>query len=98
MDIDDRRVADLPERAGGEFAFDRGEGIVEGVHEQTAHDVDDEHASAVPGLDQRRAATGRSGRIIGGTQQARLPLDEDERFPLVEGVVAQRHNVGAGRE
>ncbi len=49
-------------------------------------------------LDDRRAASGRAGGIVGGADQPRLPLDEDERFALVEGVVAKRHRVDARRQ
>ena len=53
---------------------------------------------AVGGLDQRRAAPRRAGRIIGGADQARLALDEHQRLALVEGVIAERDRVGAGGE
>ena len=49
-------------------------------------------------LDDRRAAPRRAGGIIGGPDEARLPLDEDERFALVEGVIAERHRVDADGE
>ena len=35
------------QRAGGEFALDGGEGIVERVHEDAAHGVDHQDARAV---------------------------------------------------
>ena len=54
--VDDDGVGAALERAGGELALDRGERIVERVHEDAAHGVDDQHARAVLGLDQRRAA------------------------------------------
>ena len=51
MHVDDDRVCALAERTGGELALDRGERIVERVHEDAAHHVDDEHALAVLALD-----------------------------------------------
>ena len=50
------------------------------------------------GLDQRGAAAGRTGGIVQGANEPGLPVDEDEGFTLVEGVVAERHGIGARRE
>ena len=86
----------LAERAGGELAFDRGERIVERVHEDAAHGVDHERALAVLGVDQGGAAAGRAGGIIDRADQARRALDEDQRLALVPGVIAERDGVGAG--
>ena len=47
MHVDDDGVGVRAERTGGEFALDRGERIVERVHEDAAHGVDDERALAV---------------------------------------------------
>ena len=74
------------------------EGIVEGVHEEAAHHVDDQDAAARMGLDQVGAAPGRAGRIVRRPQQPGLALDEDERLALVPGMVAERDRVGAGGE
>ena len=52
VEIDDRRVAADPERAGGELLLDALERVVERVHEHPAHHVDDEHPRAVRGLEQ----------------------------------------------
>ena len=49
-------------------------------------------------FDHRRAAPGRAGRIIDRAHQPRLAGDEDQRLLLVEGVIAERHRVGAGLE
>ncbi|CAD5248465.1 conserved hypothetical protein [Bosea sp. 46] len=98
MDVDDDGVGGVPERAGGELALKRGEGVVERVHEQAAHDVDDEDPRAVARLDHSRTTAGRTGRIVRRTDQARLALDEDQRLALVPGMVAERHDIGAGGE
>ena len=45
-----------------------------------------------------RAAARRARGIIGGADQARLALDEDQRLLLIEGVIAERDRVGAGGE
>ena len=97
VEIDHDGVGALAQRAGVQLAVDRRERIVERVHEQPAHDVDDEDARAGAGLEQGRAAPGRAGRIVGRAHEPRLALDEDERLALVEGVVAERDGVGAGR-
>ena len=45
--VHDDRIRHLPERARIELPVDRQEGIVERVHVEAAHDVDDEDALAV---------------------------------------------------
>ena len=80
--------APLAERTGGQLALERGEGIVERVHEDPAHGVDDQDARAVPRHEEAGAAARRAGGIVERPEQARLALDEDERLALVEGMVA----------
>ena len=58
VNVDDDRVGRGVERTGGKLAIDRGEWIIERVHEDAAHSVDDEHARAVLGFD---SATPRPG-------------------------------------
>src|SRR5271166_6591061 len=91
----DDDVAGLPQRASRQFAIERGEGIVKRLHEDPPEQVDDEKSRPLGVLDDRRASARRTGGVIGRPNQARLPLDEDERFALVEGVVAERHRVDA---
>ena len=90
--------APLLQRTGGKLMLDRGKRIVERLHEDAAHGVDDEHARSVLGLDQGRAAAGRARRIIDRPDHARRALDEDERLFLVPGMIAERHRVDAGIE
>ena len=94
--VDDDGVGALPQRTGGQLAIDRGEGIVERVHEDAAHGIDDEDARAVPGLEQRRAAARRAGGIVERPNEARRALDEHQRLLLVPGMIAERDRVGAG--
>ena len=90
MEVDDDGVGRALERAGGKLALDRRERIVERVHEDAAHGVDDQHARAVLGVDQRRAAAGRAGGIIDRAHELRRALDEDQRLLLVPGMIAER--------
>ncbi len=46
--------------------------------------------------DQRGAAAWRALGIVDRPYELRIALDEDERLLLVEGVIAERHRVGAG--
>ena len=46
MHVDDHRIGHLAQGAGLEFPVDGGERIVERVHVEAAHDVDDEDALA----------------------------------------------------
>ena len=55
----------------------RAERIIERVHEDAAHRVDDEHAGAVPGR-ERGAATRRAGGILIGRRSVGARLDEDQ--------------------
>jgi hypothetical protein len=78
------------------FSLVGGERIIERVHEDAAHGVDDEHAGAVPGLDQRDAASRRTRGIIDRANELRRALDEDQRLLLVPGMIAAGDHVGAG--
>ena len=98
MKIDDDRVAGEPERAGGELLLDAREGIIERVHEDAAHHVDDEHPAAAGHRDQIGAAARRARREIGGADQPGLALDIDQRLALIEGVIAESYRIGAGFE
>ena len=88
--------AALRSDAGGELAIDRRERIVERVHVDAAHGVDDEGASAGVGLDHGGAAARRAGRIIERPDQTRRALDKDQRLLLIPGVIAERHRIDAG--
>ena len=63
----------------GKLAIDAGKGIVECIHEDAPHGVDDERAFAVLRLDQRRAAAGRAlielGRYSGARKELRTCLE-----------------------
>ena len=96
MHVDDDGVGVAFKRAGGELALDRGEGIVERVHEDAAHDVDDEHARAVSRLDQRGAAPGGAGRKVERADELRRALDEHQRLALVPGMIAAGDDIDAG--
>ena len=84
------------QRAGFEFAVDRGERIVERRHEDAADGVDDQRTLAVLGVDQRRPAARRAPWKIRRTNEPRRALDEHQRLALVPGMIAERHRVGAG--
>ena len=94
--VHDDRIRHLPERAGIELPVDRQEGIVERVHVEAAHDVDDEDALAGRRIDEVRAAPGRPCGVIDRSQKPRLALDEHEGLALVPGVIAERDRIGAG--
>ena len=96
MHVDDDGVGGGLERTGREFVLDRGKRIVERVHEDAAHGVDDQRALAVLGADQRGAAAGRALGIVHRPDQARRALDEDQRLALIPGMIAERDGVGAG--
>ncbi len=98
MKIDHDRVSRFTKRTGLELAREHRKGVVERRHEDAAERIDDERALAVLGLDQRRAAAGRALRHVGGADEPRGALDEDQRLALVPGMIAERDGVGAGIE
>jgi hypothetical protein len=93
--VDHDRVGLLAERAGGEFAVDGRERIVERIHEDAAHDIDDKHPAPLRATTRLAPRPGVPGGKVGGPDQARLPLDEDERLALVPDMIAERDDVGA---
>ena len=95
MDVEDGGVAAVAHRAGADFPLYGSERIIERVHEGAPHDVADEHAMAVGALVEPGAAAGRARRVVDRADHPLLPLDEDERLALVEGVVAEGHAIGA---
>src|SRR5262249_8298518 len=58
--------------------------------------IDDEHARAVLGVDQRGTAAGRAGGGIDRAKQLRRAFDEKQRLLLVPRMVAARNHVDAG--
>src|SRR6266478_498236 len=96
VNVDDDRVGRLLQRTGSKLALNRGERIVERIHEDAAHRIDHKRPRAVLGLDQRDAATGCAGGIIDRAQQPRRPFDENERLLLIPGMVAAGDHVGTG--
>ena len=96
VNIDDDRVSRGVERTGGKLAIDGGEWIIERIHEDAAHSIDDEHARTVPGIDNRHAAAWRAGRKVDRPQQLRRALDKDERLLLIPGMIAAGDHVATG--
>ena len=94
--IDDDRVRTGFERTGCQFAFDRGERVVERVHENPAHGVDHQSPFAVFCIDQRRAAPGRAFRKIERPDEARCALDEDKRLALIPCVISECDRICSG--
>ena len=98
MEIDHDGIGRLAQWTSIELAPDRAEGIVQRLHEDAAHGIDDERALAVLGVDQGDAAAGRMARKVQRTDQARRAFDEDQRLLLIPGVIAERDGVGTGVE
>src|SRR5579872_6555340 len=93
--IDDDAIGPASERTRCELALDRDKGIVERVHEDSAHGVDDQRTRAVFGFDQGGAASRRARRIIDRTDQTRRSFDEYQRLFLIPGVIAECDRVDA---
>src|SRR3546814_15414561 len=65
--VDHHGVAVMAERQAVDGALDRGERIIEGVHEQPAHGIDHQHAMAATALEHAGAAA-RSEERRGGKE------------------------------
>ena len=96
VEVDDDRVGPVLQPARADLGVDRAERAVELGHEDAAHGVDDQHLGAGRGLEHGGAAPRRAFGIVDGTDEPLVALDENERLLLIEGVVAQRDDVGAG--
>ena len=96
VDVDDDRIGGLLERTCRKLALDRGKRIIERVHEDAAHGVDDQDARAVLGFDQRDPTAGRAGGEVDRTKQLGRAFDENQRLLLVPGMIAAGNRVGAG--
>src|SRR6516165_12751874 len=75
---------------------DGGERIIQRIHENAPHRVDDQCARAIFGLDHRRAAARRARGIVDRADELRRALDEDKRLFLIPGVIAERDRIDAG--
>ena len=61
VNVEDDGVGGEAERTGGQFLLDRGERIVQRIHEDAAHDAHHQHALALGRLVQPGAAPRRAG-------------------------------------
>src|ERR1700691_2418673 len=96
--VDDNRICVPAKLARGQFVIDRGKRMVEWIHKDAAHGVDHERVAAVLGWNERGAAAWSPRWIVDRTNEFRCSLDEDQRFFLFPGVIAERDGVGAGFE
>ena len=88
MHINDDGIGAAFQRTGGKLSVDRGERIVERLHEDAAHGIDDKSLGAVLGVDHGGAASRGAGRKVDRTNEPRRALDEHQRLALVPGVIA----------
>jgi hypothetical protein len=79
-----------------QLPFDRGEGVVERVHEQPGHDVDDGDPAPVAKLVGAGALARRAGREVDGAQQARVGVDRGDDLALIPDMIAGGDAVDAG--
>src|SRR5499427_10818057 len=97
VEVDDNGVGYRLERAGGDFTLQCCKRIVERIHEDAAHSVDDKYAGAVAGIDQCGAASRRSFRIVDRADEPWRAFDEDQSVLLIPGMIAERDRIRAGR-
>src|SRR5450631_1376770 len=98
MEIDNQRIAANSQRTGPYFVLDRGEGVIHRIHENAAHEIDDEHAGAGRGFDEIGATAGRSARVVERPDETRLAGDENERLALIERMISKGYAIGARRD
>ena len=73
MHVDEDRVDARAEALRGQHGIDRGEGIVERIHEQPRHHVDDDDAQVLPGGTAYQTDAGMCGdydSVIGMKKEA----------------------------
>jgi len=94
MEIDDDGIGRVPQGAGNQLLLDSPERAVHLRHVDPAQRVHDKYLCPIARFIKPRAPARRSRRKIDRPDQPVLALDIDERFLLVEGVVAERHRIG----
>ena len=94
--VEDDRVRATLERAGGDLVVHGTERAIDLGHEHAPHGVHHQHVHAVLRLEQARAFARRALGIVERAQQLGTALDVDEGILLVERVVAERDDIGAG--
>src|SRR5438067_2212971 len=94
--VDDDGIGAAPKRTRRQLTVYCGERIVERIHENARHRIYDQHACAILGLDQRRAAARCARRIIDRANEPWRAFDENERLLLVPGMIAERDRIDAG--
>ena len=98
MKIDQHGIAGIAQRAGVEFARQRRERDRRACGSIITRPMALITSTRCPLAVSTRAVP-RPGTARGPVQRAQqigLALDEDQRLALVEGVVAERHHIGAG--
>src|SRR3546814_2059500 len=88
--VDHHGVAVMAERQAVDGALDRGERIIERVHEQPAHGIDHQHAMAATALEHAGAAAGGAGGKVQRPEQAGVVGDVVEDLALVPDVVDRK--------
>ena len=95
MKVEQNR-GDLAQRVGHQQLIDGGEGIVDRIHEESRHRVDDQNLAPVGERENAGALAGRAGRKIDRAQQTRIAVDIGNDLAPVPDVIAGRHHVRAG--
>ena len=85
----------MPKRMIRQDRLEPGERIVERVHEQPAHQIDDEGAAPIVERVQPPAGAGRGRRKIRRAQDARVAVDIGDQLALVPDMVAGGQDIDA---
>ena len=96
MNVDDDGVYGGAESVVPQRLLDGLEGIVQGIHEQPAHGVDDHHLASVFGIENAGADAGGAFGIVHRPEKPGVAVDVIDDLALVPDVVAAGDNVGAG--
>src|SRR5262249_50746743 len=86
------------ERAGRKLRFNGTKRIVERIHEDSTHGIDDEDALAATRFEEPRALSRRARRVVDRPEDTVFVVDEPEDLLLVGPMIARRQNVDSGRE
>ena len=96
VDVDHRGGDRAAQAMLGQLGFEAREGVVESIHEQAGHDVEDQYLASVRrGVDSDPAPR-RAGGVIVRPQQPTVVGNVGDDFALRPDVVASREDVDSG--
>ena len=98
MDVDDGGLHGAAEGVALQLRLHGAERVIQRIHEQPAHDVDDQGLTAIIQHRHEGAAAWRAGGEVHRADDPVLGLQVGDDLLAVPGVVAQGDDIAAGQE